>query len=361
MNSKEVRIIVIGAGASGLAFALACIAQGVKVRIVDRRPTRSMIAKATGVAQGVWNQLAPFGITAAVISAAIPMRNFVFYDDGKIVANVPVPNVHGNPPAHLYPQGELERHMESALNARGVVVEYGTTFEAFEQSDRNARVTLRKGDVVSCEVAEVDWVIGADGARSEVRNFSQLPFNGRDYPEDWSVAEVSTSKWPSDIQAQLYLRSTGVGLFLSQPSTGVVQGILNSTGAAAELKKHFSDAEVRYERTFRVSLRRVSTPRSNRIWLIGDAAHVQSPVGGQGLNLAIWDGITLGQALVRGEFTVEQRLRARARRVLFFTDFDYRMLSTRVTVVRFARNRYWSLASRHPTLAKWFFRLISGV
>ena len=118
---------------------------------------------------------------------------------------------------------------------------------------------------------------------------------------------------------------------------------------------------MKYERNFRVSLRRVPRPRIGRAWLIGDAAHVQSPVGGQGLNLAIWDGITLAEALLDNDLTVEERLAARARKVLFFTDFDYRMLATRVWLLRRLRNSYWRFAAGNPIVAKWFFKIISGV
>lgn len=354
------KILVVGGGASGLAFALACMQAGVSVRMVDKRPRRSTIQKATGVAQGVWRQLAPFGITEVVIGDAIPMRHFVFHDDDRLIANIAVPSVNGEPPAHLYPQAHLEEVMEAALGAQGLSVEYGVTFIGFEQGPAAVTVSLRHSDG-SVEAAEADWLIGADGIHSEVRAFAGMPFVGRDYPEDWSVAEVSTRQWPADIQAQLFLRADGVGLFLSQPSRGVIQGILNGRGAAEQLKRKFPDADVHYEREFSVSLKRVPTPRCGRIWLIGDAAHVQSPVGGQGLNLAIWDGVTLGKALAKGDLGVEKMLARRARRVLFFTDFDYRMLATRSRIVRSLRNSYWFIASRFPWCAGWFFRVISGV
>ena len=354
------RILVVGGGASGLALALACALKGISVRIIDKRPARTLIQKATGVAQGVWHQLAPYGITAAVITDAHPMRNFVFHDDGHLVANVSVPLVNGEPPAHLYPQANLEVAMEKALLSFGVTVEYGTAFKSVEQTSEQARVTLAHQNS-ELEVTEVDWLIGADGIQSEVRASIGMLFVGRDYPEQWSVAEISTKQWPENIQAQLFLRSDGVGLFLSQPSIGVIQGILNSANVAHEMKARFNDATIHYERLFKVSLKRVPTPRMGRVWLIGDAAHVQSPVGGQGLNLAIWDGITLGKALSSGDLGVERKLILRAKRVLFFTDFDYRMLSTRSRIVQRLRNMYWSLSAKNPFIAHWFFRLISGV
>jgi 2-polyprenyl-6-methoxyphenol hydroxylase-like FAD-dependent oxidoreductase len=336
---------VVGGGASGLALALACARRGVAVRIIEKRPARSHIQKATGVAQEVWHQLARFGVTQRIISTALPMRHFIFHDDERLVANVPVPLVRGQAPSHLYPQASLELAMEQALAAYGVRVEYGVAFASLTQAHESAAVTLAHAGG-EAETVEVDWLVGA--------------FVGKDYPEDWSVAEIATRQWPDDVQAQLFLRSDGVGLFLSQSSPSVIQGILNDAGVATAIQEHFPDATLHYERGFRVSLRRVPTPRCGRVWIIGDAAHVQSPVGGQGLNLAIWDGVTLGQALLEGDQHVERRLARRAKRVLLFTDFDYRMLATRSRLIRVLRNHYWSLVSRHPWLARWFFRIISG-
>lgn len=343
-----------------MAFALASAHAGIKVRIVDKRPARSVIQKATGVAQGIWNQLEVYGVTSAVIHDALPMRHFVFHDDEHLVADVPVPLVNGKPPAHLYPQSSLEEAMEHALRSYGIAVEYGTTFHELDQSDCAARVTLFGSDG-GRQVVDVDWLIGADGSHSDVRTYLGMAFVGKDYPEEWSVAEVSTNQWPAEIQAQLFLRSNGVGLFLSRPSHHVIQGILNDTGAFAAIAKRFPDAILHYERQFKASLRRVQSPRNGRTWLIGDAAHTQSPVGGQGLNLAIWDGITLGKALAKTDLSVESRLATRAKKVLFFTDFDYRMLATRSRVIRLLRNRFWALASQYPLFARWFFKLISGV
>ena len=361
MGSKPFRILVAGAGPSGLAFALTCAAAGIYVRIVEQRPARSLMGKATGVAQGVWRQLERFGITETSITNAIAMKNFVFHDEGKEIAAIQVPEISGSAPAHLFPQSELELHMEDALRALGVHVEYGTTLIEFTQSPDAVLAKLGKTGETSPETYEADWLIGADGAHSQVRQMLRSPFIGRDYPEQWSVAEIITSQWTPDAQARLFLQRNGVGLFLSQPSYGNVQGILNAPGASAQLKERFPDAELKYERNFRVALRRVPNPRIGHVWLIGDAAHIQSPVGGQGLNLAIWDGITLAEGLLSNDPSVQHRLVQRAKRVLFFTDFDYRMLATRRPHLRALRNLYWKLAARYPIIANWFFKVISGV
>lgn len=352
--------LIIGSGPAGLSCALSLLKHGIRPRIIERRPNRANIQKATGVAQGVWHQLAEFGITQKLIGDAFPMRQFVFHDNDRLVAQLQVPPVNGSAPAHLFPQHRLELALEQALIDQGVHVDYCCRFESLESKADKAFVTVRNQEAET-EVIETDWVIAADGGHSDVRIFLDMPFLGHDYPEQWSVAEIKTELWPAEVQAQLFLQSDGVGLFLSQPSQGTVQGILNARDVSARLKSRFPDAAIDYEREFKVSLRRVETCRSERVWFIGDAAHVQSPVGGQGLNLAIWDGVTLGAALARNDLSVEYRLNKRAKAVLRFTDFDYWMLCTRSLVIRHARNLYWSLAQRFPIMAGWFFRLISGV
>lgn len=360
MVEQKANILVVGAGASGLSFALQCLQHNVQVRIIDKRSYGSRIAKATGVAQGVWKQLEQFGVCPKKLGA-IPMKNFVFFDDSKLVSNVPVPLIDRAPPAYLYPQHKLEELLETLLNEQGVFIEYGVGFHSYSQTSEEVTVCLSCAESESLQECKFNWVIGADGAHSDVRASLNVSFVGRDYPECWSVAEISTEQWPSEIQAKLNLHSDGIGLFLSQPSSGIVQGILNSEGVASALKAEFGESDLIYERNFTVSLRRVISPRVNRFWLIGDAAHVQSPVGGQGLNLAIWDGLNLGKALCTNDLTVEKRLANRAKRVLYFTDFDYKMLSTKQPVIRFLRNKYWALASRYPLIARWFFKIISGV
>lgn len=178
---KQPRILVVGGGASGLAFALSCAHFGLPVRIVDKRVSRSTTKKATGVAQGVWHQLAAFGITEKIIGHALPMKQFVFHDDDRVVAHLQVPLVNNEPPAHLYPQAELERAMEDALASYGVRIEYGKAFAAMAEDEDRATVSVmqQNGHI---ETIDVDWLVAADGSRSDVRSFLGIPFIGRDYP-----------------------------------------------------------------------------------------------------------------------------------------------------------------------------------
>lgn len=351
-------VLIVGAGAAGLACALALCSKGIKPIIIEKRFERSNTEKATGVSLGTWRLLAPFGVS--IPTNAIPMQYFDFYDNGQLIAKVPVPKVDSCPPAHLFPQVELERVMENALMSTGVIVKYGQTFVSLNDIGSHIDVTLKSKDNVTQNI-KVDIVIGADGARSAIRDQLKIPFIGIQYPENWSVAEIETLEWDTSAQACLYLNNGGVGLFLSQPSHGVVQGILNAKGAATELQLKFPNSTLRYERNFNAAVKRVLSPRKGNVWLIGDAAHIQSPVGGQGLNLAIWDGVTLGNNLAHPKSSVEKLLIRKTRKTLLFTHFDYRMLSTKLALLQKARNCYWSFASKQPLIAKWFFKIIAGV
>lgn len=353
-------ILVVGAGPAGLAFALECARRGLKVRIIDKRPGRGNISKATGVSLGTMELLGASGLCPDQLTGATPMSRFVFYDDGATVSDLRVPALDGQPPAWLFPQRKLECLMEDALAERGIAVEYGCAFEGIIDNGPSSVSVVLSSSEERPPPQDFHWVVGADGAHSTVREATGLAFRGCDYPEEWSVCEVATSSWPADIQARLYLQSNGIGLFLSNPMEGIVQGILNAPDVAGRVREILPDCAINYERGFRVSLRRVTSPRHGRVWLIGDAAHVQSPVGGQGLNLAVWDGVTLARGLAHNDTSVERKLASRAATLLRFTHFDYRMLSTHSTSLRLLRNGFWRLAARHPRMAKWFFRLVSG-
>ncbi len=353
-------ILIVGAGASGLTCALTLAhinAQNgtdMRIRIIEKRPERSTMGKATGIAQGVWTQLQQMGIHH-ILPDAQAMQHFAFFDNERTVAKLRVPLVNQQAPAKMYPQALLEEELETALNQLGIFVQYGAKLISFSQDNGHIFANIDGNSET------FDWLIGADGAHSFVRTTLNVPFVGRDYPEKWSVAQIETQDWPEYLQAQLYLQSNGVGLFMSHPRPHLVQAILNAPNAAERLLAHFPNATLDYERQFNVSLRRVKTPRVGKVWLIGDAAHTQSPVGGQGLNLAIWDGIALAQGLLANDMTIEKRLAKRAKRTLLFTHFDYIMLASPHFIVQALRNTFWRVAVRVPIISRAFFKAISGV
>lgn len=355
------KVLIVGAGPSGMICALSLSKAGIPVRIIERRNERGGISKATGVSLGTINALKDLGFSDEITSQMTPMGRFVFYEDNKLISDMLIPTLDGKPPAYLYPQIKLEKIIERELNKEGVFVEYNSSIEGIENDGEYFAKANIKLSNEYYEEETFQWIIGADGAHSRVRDICKFEFKGKVYPEDWSVAEIKLDNWEDEIQAKLYLGSNGVGLFLSNPEPGVVQAILNGPNVGAVLREKYPESEFTYERGFKASLKRVATPRKNRVWVIGDAAHVQSPVGGQGLNLAVADAIILSRWLNKNENYAELKLSNQARKTLLFTDFDYKMLATKLWGVRFIRNTYWSMAEKYPVISRWFFKSISGV
>jgi 2-polyprenyl-6-methoxyphenol hydroxylase-like FAD-dependent oxidoreductase len=355
-------VLIVGAGPSGLVCALSLTKSGIPVRLIEKRTHRGSFSKATGVSLGTIRALKWMGLSKDITNIMTPMRRFIFYEDNNLISDISIPLIGNNePPAYLFPQLDLEIIIERELNQLGIFVEYGSTVEKIDNNQQqyvNAEIRRFDGEI---SAMQAKWIIGADGAHSTVRDLCGFEFIGREYPEEWSVAEIETSEWSNEIQAKLHLGSNGVGLFLSNPKADIIQGILNAPNVGDVLAEMFPNAKLNYQRSFKVSLKRVLRPRKNRVWVIGDAAHVQSPVGGQGLNLAVADAIILSNWLYSREVYAETYLASLAKRTLWFTDFDYKMLATKSYVLRMLRNKYWAVASRFPSISRWFFKSISGI
>ncbi len=340
--------------------ALSLINSGKVVEIIDKRTKRNVISKATGVSLGTIKALTELGFPDTMTDLMTPMSHFVFYDDNKLISDLKIPLLNNEPPAYLFPQLKLEKLIENELNSKGLFIQYDTSIQNIDNQESFAEVVLKQpgGNLLQKRFKRI---IGADGAHSKVRELAEFQFKGRVYPEQWSVAEIETKSWDKRIQAKLFLSSNGTGLFLSNPEKVVIQGILNAPDIENRLKEKFPDAKFNYAREFKVSLKKVTSPKKKSVWLIGDAAHVQSPVGGQGLNLAITDAIILTKSLDINEKKAEIQLAMQAKTTLFFTDFDYRMLATKNILLRKIRNEYWRLASKSPWISRWFFKTISGI
>jgi len=280
MKDKGLTFLIIGAGASGLAFALEAVSQGLACRIIDKRLKRSQIGKATGISLSALHMLKQYGVDPSVCEGAIPMQNFTFYDNKKLVTHLNIPLINKEPPAHLFPQGELENLMESQLNQQGIFVEYGKAFIDTESINDQCSTRIYSEIQQENECITSQWLIGADGAHSHVRQAVNVPFNGKNYNETWSVAEIDTHQWQAEkqrntnvqdhkqgsAQAQLFLTSAGVGLFLSKPKASRVQAIINAPYVEAAIQEHFSDYRLIYKREFSVALKRVLTPKIGNVW-----------------------------------------------------------------------------------------------
>jgi len=224
------------------------------------------------------------------------------------------------PYALMLPQSDTERLLEEHLIRLGVKPERQTEVLSFKQDKRGVTAVLRKAGGLE-EIVEADWLIGCDGAHSAVRHGLGLSFLGDTLQSDWILADLHLGGYPLPIEEMAtYWHEDGVLLVIpmsatrfrliadlgrskgsvpAQPTLEQVQSILDQRGPGGMVASNPI-----WLSGFRINERKVSDYRSGRVFVAGDAAHVHSPAGGQGMNTGMQDAFNLAWKLAlvcRGE------------------------------------------------------------
>ncbi len=306
-------MLVVGAGPTGLVLALSLARRGVAVRIVDRRAGISRESRALDVQARTLELYAQLGVADAVVGRGTRIERVVVRDRGRRVSEVDVHDLGRGLSAYPYllccPQDEHEAVLVAALAGAGVEVEWQTELTALSTYDDRVDVTLA-GPGGRVEEVRVDYVGGCDGGRSRVREQLGVAFDGTDAEQEYFVADVET---PDADGGSFSFGLTAEDFVLAVPArrTGTVRliGLLPSALAGGRAVT-FADVRplveraagieaeaVRWFSTYRVASRVAARLRVGRTFLLGDAAHLHSPLGGQGMNTGIADAVNLAWKL----------------------------------------------------------------
>ena len=308
-------VLIVGAGPTGLVLALWLSKLGVRVRIIDKTSAPGTTSRALAVQARTLELYRQLGLSEAVVQKGHRVAAANFWVKGEPVARLPLSRVgEGLTPyafLEIFPQDEHERLLIERLETFGITVERNTELLGFEETGDGITATLRLPDGQH-EICQACYLAGCDGARSIVRKSLDTGFPGGTYQQIFYVADVQANGPTfngelhvdldeADFLAVFPLAATGrarlIGTVRDERAehAETLQFADVSSRAIENLKVQIE--QVNWFSTYRVHHRVADHFRTGRAFLLGDAAHVHSPAGGQGMNTGIGDAINLAWKL----------------------------------------------------------------
>jgi len=301
------KILIVGAGPTGLTAAIELVRRGVVPTLVDRRDNASTLSRAVGITPHSLQLLSYSGVSDRLIAEGIAMDGLRVYRGDVLTLEMPLHSDRVFFPTILgLAQDRTEAIMAETLVSKGGSLRYGVALEGF--SEEGDRIAARFSDGTE---EDFDLIIGADGARSRVREEAGIAFPGVDLDRIWSIADVDAEDWRH--AGKITLVQAGPGKVLVVAPLGATRyRVVASTDSALEtLTLPLNVTKIRREGTFNISIRQAETYSKGRVHLAGDAAHCHSPVGGRGMNLGIADAAELAKRIVDGDIKGYSPLRHR--------------------------------------------------
>jgi 2-polyprenyl-6-methoxyphenol hydroxylase-like FAD-dependent oxidoreductase len=385
-------VLIVGAGPTGLVLALWLTRLGVRVRIIDKTAEPGTTSRAVAVQARTLEFYRQIGLSDAVVEAGVKVAAANFWARGLKVARVPLGRMGEGlspfPYALTYPQDAHERLLIERLDALGVNVERRTELVRFDQHPERVRAVLKRSDGTE-QICEAAYLAGCDGAHSTVRETLATGFPGGTYSGLFYVADVDAAGpatdgeihvdlEEADFLAVFPLKGTGrlrlIGPASWEPEREHRELTFDDVGERAIKNLKLTVAKVNWFSTYRVHHRVAARFCEGRAFLLGDAAHVHSPVGGQGMNTGIGDAVNLAwklAAVLNGGAhdsllaTYEPERIGFARRLVATTDRGFILVTKQGVVARWVRTRFVPLIApllfRMAAVRRFLFRTVSQI
>ncbi|TQV94700.1 PheA/TfdB family FAD-binding monooxygenase [Cordyceps javanica] len=375
-------VLIVGAGPTGLALATWLTKLDVPVRIIDKESTLATTTRALAVQPRTLELYSQIGLgeTIAARSAHLTGPNIWVGGSqrGKLRFSDIAVGLTAYPFVASFPQNEHEQLLIDHLGSLGVAVERGTSLQSFaEDADAGCvRAVLQKpgGETEACEAR---YVAGCDGAHSAVRHTLGMGFPGDTYEQEFYVADIEATGPTMNGELQLCVDSHEfLGVFpLARKGSARLIGIVTPSNSSSSSSSSSSPAsttrsstfdqvrgravdemkleniKVNWFTTYRSHHRVADHFRKGRAFLLGDAAHIHSPAGGQGMNTGIGDAINLAwkiAAVLNGQAKdslldtyEEERIRF-ARKLVATTDQVFTFMTKRGLIAGLIRSVFFS-------------------
>jgi 2-polyprenyl-6-methoxyphenol hydroxylase-like FAD-dependent oxidoreductase len=308
--------LVVGAGPVGLVAAIELARRGVPIRVIDPLPAPTTESRAILIHSRSLEMMERMGVVEKIIASGVRTGGMQMHADGKTLADVAVDAVDSPYPFSITTaQTETERILTERLAELGVTVQRGVRLVAFDQDDAAVHYRVEHADGRT-EDGTVDWVIGTDGSHSTVRAQTGQKLAGSFKGERFLLGDVDADyDLPRD-RMHSFMGVGGGPLFVFPMLGRRIRVIAQITDGDEEvslsrLQQVLDERSIgctvgaaRWLTIFEIHHAQVPLYRVGRAFLAGDAAHVHSPAGGQGMNTGMQDTFNLGwklAAVVRGE------------------------------------------------------------
>jgi 2-polyprenyl-6-methoxyphenol hydroxylase-like FAD-dependent oxidoreductase len=384
-------VLVVGAGPTGLMLANQLARRGVRAVIVDRHAGPSLQTRALGVQARTLEIYAQLGIVERALELGKIGTGANLWAQGRKTARVPLGEAGRNltpyPFILILGQDDNERIMGDKLRDLGVSVQWSTELVGLEQHADKVSATLRLPDGTSRTI-QAAWVGGCDGAHSSVRELNGIAFPGAPYEHVFYVADTEATGSMVAGEVNIYLWRAGFHLLFPMrgkdhwrivgilPPTlradrdvgidDVMPSLRTEAGAGLDVKA------CTWFSTYRIHHRSAARFRERRCFLLGDAAHIHSPVGAQGMNTGLQDAYNLAWKLAlvvsdRAQAALldsyEQERLPVARRLLNTTDRAFRLVVSDNWLAGLLRTkvlaRIAAFAMRREAIQSFAFRTVS--
>jgi 2-polyprenyl-6-methoxyphenol hydroxylase-like FAD-dependent oxidoreductase len=362
----DVQVLICGAGPTGLALALWLTLLGVKVRIIDRTDRPGTTSRALAVQARTLELYQQADLAEAVVAAGHKTPAVNLWVKGARKARVSFEDIGAGlspyPFLLVYPQDEHEQLLIDRLAGLGVQVERQTRLADFTENGDGIEAKLAREGAgqVTCRAS---YLCGCDGARSAVRDILGTGFEGGTYRQLFYVADVEASGAPANGELHVDLDQADFVAIFPLAAEGRVRlvGVVQDERVDLGRGLSFEDVSrqaidhmqlqvgtVNWFSTYQVHHRVTSQFRVGRAFLLGDAAHIHSPAGGQGMNTGLGDAINLAWKLAaalqgRGGQTLLDSYQAErlpfARRLVATTDRAFTFVTAEGPTADIVRTR----------------------
>jgi 2-polyprenyl-6-methoxyphenol hydroxylase-like FAD-dependent oxidoreductase len=384
----DLDVLIVGAGPIGLTLACHLRRLGLHVRLIEKRSGPSVHSKAIGLQYRVSEVLARLGVVDRFVAqGGSPTTVNIYAGDERLVQlRFAAPaGISGrdafSPRAISIPQSQTEGILIDYLSELGGAVGWRTELESYSQDSDGVRANVQRDGVV--ETIDAKWLVSCEGAHSVVRRHANIPFRGKSYPLAFFMADVRMEGSLAHAENHVWLHADGSLAALPLPAPQTWRLFVEVTSQPDQLERGITVGQIQqfiahrapliearivgeplWLSDFRVNCRMVNRMHEGRVFLAGDAAHIHSPTGGQGITTGMQDAANLAWKLARVARgapvslldTYDEERLPHAEEVLRETD--------RTTTLLFAPNRFRRLLRDTVVLPilrnPWFQRRMFG-